>query len=75
MNSLVNGGPGSRYLGGYRAAASYSEMSVATLRKLVEDGRLKAYRPTGSRKVVFDRGEIDRLIHDSATAQSSGHTL
>jgi excisionase family DNA binding protein len=69
MNGTANVASCSRYLGGYRAAAEYSEMSIATLRKLVEDGRLKAYRPTGSRKVVFDRGEIDRLIHESTIAK------
>jgi excisionase family DNA binding protein len=54
-----------RYLS-YPAAARYSGMSEQTLRRLVEAGRLKAYRPTGSRKVIFDVRELDELIQSSA---------
>jgi excisionase family DNA binding protein len=59
-----------RYLD-YPAAARYSGMSEATLRRLVDSGRLKAYRPTGQRKVVFDRAELDEFIH--STNQLSEH--
>jgi excisionase family DNA binding protein len=59
-----------RYLP-YPAAASYSGMSVQTLRRLVESGRLKAYRPAGARKVVFDKVELDVYIHASARTPAS----
>ncbi|MHB1422798.1 MAG: hypothetical protein ACYC3I_06310 [Gemmataceae bacterium] len=38
-----------------------------TLRRLVLDGRLNIYRPTGGRKVVFDRFEIDELIRGATS--------
>jgi excisionase family DNA binding protein len=59
-----------RYMG-YRDASLYSGMSGQTLRRLVEAGRLKAYRPTGARKILLDRCEIDRLIHDSEAGVGS----
>ncbi|MHB1422136.1 MAG: helix-turn-helix transcriptional regulator [Gemmataceae bacterium] len=55
-----------RYLP-YSAAARYTGMSEQTLRRLVEDGRLPVYRPTGGRKVVFDRFEIDKLIRGATS--------
>ena len=42
-------------------------MSEMSLRRLVEDGRLQVYRPTGGRKVVFDRLQLDELIQGSAS--------
>jgi excisionase family DNA binding protein len=49
---------------GYRAAAAYCGMSSMTLRRLVQSGRLKTYRPTGDegRIALFDKGELDRFI-------------
>ena len=58
-----------RYLS-YADAARYSGMSEQTLRRLVEAGRLRAYRPTGQRKVVFDRVELDALIQGSMDQSS-----
>ena len=54
-----------RYMS-YADASRYSGMSEQTLRRLVEAGRLKVYRPTGSRKVVFDRLQLDELIQSSS---------
>ena len=62
---------GWRYLGGYPAAARYSGLSEMTLRRLVEAGKLHVYRPTGSRKVVFDKAELDALIRGSAVEQTA----
>ena len=59
-----------RYLP-YSAAARYSGMSEMTLRRLVDDGRLQAYRPTGGRKVVFDRLQLDELIQGSASTKGA----
>jgi excisionase family DNA binding protein len=53
---------------GYKAAAIYCGMSEMTLRRLVEAGKLKTYRPTGGRLVVFDRAELDALIHGSGAS-------
>jgi excisionase family DNA binding protein len=45
----------------YRRAAKYSALSAATLRRMVEGGKLRAYRPHG-RRVVLDRVELDEVI-------------
>jgi excisionase family DNA binding protein len=62
-----------RYLGGYPAAACYSGLSEGTIRRLVESGRLRVYRPT-ERKTLFDRFELDALIQGSAAtvAENNG---
>jgi excisionase family DNA binding protein len=54
-----------RYMG-YREASAYSSLSVGTLRRLVESGRLRVYRPTGARKILFDKVELDQLVHSCA---------
>jgi excisionase family DNA binding protein len=56
-----------RYLS-YPEAASYSGLSTSTIRKLVGENKLAAYKPTGSRKVLLDRHQIDRLIEGSREA-------
>lgn len=61
---------GARYLP-YPAAARYTGMSEQTLRRLVDQGRLKTYKPTGGRKVVFDRLELDELVQGSQVAPVS----
>jgi excisionase family DNA binding protein len=53
-----------RYLS-YPAAARYCGVSEQTLRRAVDAGRLRVYRPTGGRLVVFDRAELDEFIHGS----------
>jgi excisionase family DNA binding protein len=58
-----------RYLN-YPAASRYCGISEQTLRRLVEAGRLKVYRPTGGRLVVFDRAELDEFIHDSGESEA-----
>jgi excisionase family DNA binding protein len=55
---------------GYAAAARYCGMSAQTLRRLAEAGRLKVYRPTAARLVVFDRAELDEFIHGSQADQA-----
>jgi excisionase family DNA binding protein len=60
-----------RYLS-YADASRYSGMSEQTLRRLVDSGRLKVYRPTGGRKVVFDRHQLDELIQASAETEETG---
>jgi excisionase family DNA binding protein len=61
---------GWRYLGGYPAAARYSGLSEMTLRRLVDAGKLRVYKPTGQRKVLLDRWELDALIQSSG---ATGH--
>jgi excisionase family DNA binding protein len=58
-----------RYLPGYPAAARYTGISESVLRRLVESGKLHAYRPT-ERKTLFDKAELDALILGSAVRQS-----
>jgi excisionase family DNA binding protein len=53
-----------RYMA-YPAAARYTGMSEQTLRRAVDAGKLKVYRPTrptGGRLVVFDVRELDAFI-------------
>jgi len=45
---------------GLRDAAAYTGLSVPTLRKLIREGRLKAYRPT--RRINLNIGDLDRLM-------------
>jgi excisionase family DNA binding protein len=52
----------SRYLN-FPMASRYTNMSVMTLRRLVNAGHLRTYRPTGGRLVLIDRAELDALIH------------
>jgi excisionase family DNA binding protein len=66
MSELVD--CGTRYLD-YRGAARYSDLSETTLRRLIESGKLRAYRPTGERKVLIDRTELDELIQASVTGK------
>jgi excisionase family DNA binding protein len=56
---------GQRYFD-YPAAARYTGMSPSTIRRLHETGRLHAYKPTGARKTLFDKQELDDLIRKSA---------
>lgn len=51
----------------FEAAATYSGLSVKSLRRLCSSGKLVPRRPLKGR-VVLDRLEIDTLI-DGATAQ------
>jgi excisionase family DNA binding protein len=46
----------------YAEMAVYSGVSHMTLRRWVEAGRLRAYRPEGTRRVLLDRLEVDALI-------------
>jgi hypothetical protein len=55
-----------RYLD-YPRASAYSGMSEGTLRRLVDAGQLKTFRPTGSRKALFDKLQLDEVILGSAT--------
>jgi excisionase family DNA binding protein len=50
-----------RYLT-YARAAAYASVSAQTLRRWVDSGRLRAYRPS-ERIVLFDVRELDLLIH------------
>ena len=61
-----------RYLS-YRGAAQYVGRSEMWLRRHVEAGHLKAYRPGGGRAVLIDRLELDEFIRGtSASDQAAG---
>ena len=60
-----------RYLT-YPTASRNCGMSQQTLRRMVEAGRLRAYRPTGGRKVVFDVRELDALVRGEASPGEPG---
>jgi hypothetical protein len=56
-----------------RAGSARAGISVASLRRMVKDGRLKAYRPLGAKgRIVLSTTELDRLIRGSATASGTG---
>jgi excisionase family DNA binding protein len=61
---------GQRYVD-YPEASRYAGLSAMTLRRLIEAGKLHAYRPTRSRKVLLDRLELDALIQASAAPQAA----
>ena len=54
-----------RYMS-YRTASTYTGKSEMWLRRRVEAGELRVYRPGGGRTVVFDRLELDAFIHGSS---------
>ena len=47
-------------------AAAYCGLSDETLRRMTKAGKLTAHRPTGARRVLLDRQELDELIQASA---------
>lgn len=49
-----------RYFG-YAEAAAYIGVSVGTLRRMAESGKLRTYK-VGERLVRFDRLELDRFV-------------
>ncbi len=55
-----------RYFG-YAEAAAYIGVSVATLRRMADAGKLKNYR-VGEKLVRFDRLELDRFVRGDAEA-------
>jgi excisionase family DNA binding protein len=65
MSTTVEQNITQRYLN-YNDAARYSGLSEGSLRALVAKRKLPVYRPTGSRKVLIDRHELDCLIHNSS---------
>jgi excisionase family DNA binding protein len=53
-----------RYFG-FREAAAYISVSVGTMRRMTESGKLKSYK-VGERLVRFDRLELDRFVQSGA---------
>jgi excisionase family DNA binding protein len=53
-----------RYLS-LAGAAQYTTLSIGTIRRLLRDGRLTGYRPSG-RRVLIDRQELENAIAESA---------
>jgi excisionase family DNA binding protein len=49
-------------------AARYSGLGVNTLRRMVAEKKLHAMRPTGQRRIVLDKLEIDDLMRRSLAA-------
>jgi excisionase family DNA binding protein len=49
------------YLSILDAAFRYS-VSPNTLRRMLKDGRLTAYRPTGHGKILLSRAELERAV-------------
>ncbi len=50
-------------------AATYSSLSQKTIRRLVEAGKLHAYRPVAGRLLV-DRGQLDAAIMASKNGRT-----
>jgi excisionase family DNA binding protein len=57
-----------RYVG-FSGAARYLGVSIGTVRRLAESGRLRCYR-IGDRLCRFDRNELDELVKAGATKAS-----
>jgi excisionase family DNA binding protein len=51
-------------------AATYSTLSLPTLRRMVRERKLRAYHPSG-RRVLIDRVELDEWIHRAAVGDES----
>jgi excisionase family DNA binding protein len=49
------------------AAQAYSSLSKRSLRRLIQTGRLTAYRPMGGRKILLERRQLDEAIRSTAT--------
>jgi excisionase family DNA binding protein len=47
------------------AAAEYASLSRRSLERLLEEGRLRSYRPRGRRRLI-DRAELDQFLAGSA---------
>lgn len=43
-------------------SAKYAKMSARTIRQRVHDGDLAAYKPRGSRLLLIDRADLDKMI-------------
>lgn len=57
-----------RYLT-YQTAAAYIGISVATLRRMVDAGKVRTY-PLGERLVRFDRLELDQYVRGSVSSST-----
>jgi len=57
-----------------RTASGYSDLSVDSLRRLVESGKLTAHRPVRGR-VLLDRMELDQVILGSTTHPRTGRGM
>jgi excisionase family DNA binding protein len=53
-----------RYVG-FSGAARYLDVSIGTIRRLAETGRLKCYR-VGDRLCRFDKTELDQFVRAGA---------
>ncbi len=54
-----------------RSAAVYTDLSVDSLRRMVESGRLPGYRPRPG-KILLDRRELDAVILAATTRPIGG---
>ncbi len=53
-------------------ASAYTRLSVPTIHRLLDQGKLKRYRPTGLRRVLLDKLELDALIEGSSDNKTDG---
>jgi excisionase family DNA binding protein len=60
-----------RYLN-YADASRYTGMSEQTLRRMVDAGRVRVYRPTGGRLVLFDVRELDAFVRGNGDTPAEG---
>lgn len=50
-------------------AAAYLRLGVSTFDNLVREGKIRKYRMTGRRRVLFDREELDAYVRESSGRQ------
>jgi excisionase family DNA binding protein len=55
----------------YEAAVAYCGLSVATLRRMLRDGRLRRVQPPGCSRVLIDRLQLDEVLLGSAAEGGS----
>jgi excisionase family DNA binding protein len=56
---------------GFNAAATYLNLNLQTVRRLIERGILQPVRIPTLRRVLFDRCDLDRLIESGKSGEAS----
>lgn len=50
-------------------AAEYLRLGVSTFDNLVREGKIRKYKMTGRRRVLFDREELDAYVRATSEQQ------
>lgn len=55
-------------------AAAYSDLSTKSIRRMIQSGKLTAFRPVRGR-ILIDKQELDAVIRNSASQRQGGRGL